>query len=149
MAATQSPITSATPTTAAADAVPGRRAVTVTLWTLQILLAVFLLVASALPKLAGQVDAVDTFAKIGWGQWLRYFTGVVEAAGAIGLVVPRLAGLAATGLVGLMIGAALTQVLVLEPAWAALPVAFGVVFAVVAWRRRAVTADLLRSLARR
>ncbi|WP_433461307.1 DoxX family protein [Spirillospora sp. CA-128828] len=118
------------------------------LWAAQILLAAFLLVASALPKFAGEANAVETFAKIGWGQWLRYATGAVEAAGAIGLVVPRLAGLAATGLIGLMGGAALTQILVLEPAWALLPAAFAVVFAAVAWDRRAESREILRTLKR-
>jgi putative oxidoreductase len=75
-------------------------------------------------------------------------TGVVEAAGAIGLVVPRLAGLAATGLIGLMIGAILTQVLVLVPAFALLPAALPVVFALVAYDRRAETRQLLRSVRR-
>ncbi|GAA2121105.1 DoxX family protein [Actinomadura alba] len=117
-----------------------------TLWVLQILIAAFLLIASAMPKFAGQKDAVETFAEIGWGQWFRYVTGAVEAAGAIGLVVPRLAGLAATGLIGLMIGAILTQVLVLVPAFAALPAAFAIVFALIAYDRREETRQLLRSL---
>ncbi len=72
------------------------------LWGAQILLAAFLLIASGLPKLVGQADAVETFTQIGWGQWFRYVTGIVEVAGAIGLLIPRLAGLAATGLIGLM-----------------------------------------------
>jgi uncharacterized membrane protein len=117
-----------------------------TLWVLQILIAAFLLVASAMPKFAGQKDAVESFAEIGWGQWFRYVTGAVEAAGAIGLVVPRLAGLAAIGLIGLMIGAIITQVFVLVPAFALLPAAFAVVFALIAYDRRAETRQLLRSL---
>jgi putative oxidoreductase len=134
------------PTTSATPSKPStlRR----TLWVLQILIAVFLLVGSAVPKFVGQKDAVESFAKIGWGQWFRYMTGIVEAAGAIGLVVPRLAGLAATGLIGLMIGAILTQVLVLVPAFALLPAALAVVFALVAYDRRAETRQLLRSLRR-
>ncbi|GAA4397806.1 hypothetical protein GCM10023088_81340 [Actinomadura verrucosospora] len=125
-----------------------RRTLRKVLWGAQILLAAFLFFASALPKFAGQADAVRTFEEIGWGQWLRYLTGTVEAAGAIGLVVPRLAGLAAAGLIGLMGGAALTQLLVLEPAWALLPVAFAVVFAAVAWDRRAESRRVLRLLKR-
>ncbi|RFS83864.1 hypothetical protein D0T12_16770 [Actinomadura spongiicola] len=50
------------------------------------LLAAFLFFASALPKFAGRTDAVTTFTEFGWGQWLRYVPGTVEAAGAIGLV---------------------------------------------------------------
>jgi putative oxidoreductase len=134
------------PTTSATASKPS--ALRRTLWVLQILIAAFLLVGSAMPKFVGQKDAVESFAKIGWGQWFRYVTGVVEAAGAIGLVVPRLAGLAATGLIGLMIGAILTQVLVLVPAFALLPAALAVVFALVAYDRRAETRQLLRSLRR-
>ncbi|MGI8333738.1 DoxX family protein [Actinomadura scrupuli] len=130
----------ATPTT--------RTALRRTLWVLQILIAAFLLVASAMPKFVGQKDAVESFAKIGWGQWFRYVTGAVEAAGAIGLVIPRLAGLAATGLIGLMIGAILTQILVLVPAFALLPAGFAVVFALIAYDRRAETRQLLHSLRR-
>jgi putative oxidoreductase len=129
-----------------APAAPTRTALRRTLWVLQILIAVFLLVASAMPKFVGQKDAVESFTKIGWGQWFRYVTGAVEAAGAIGLVIPRLAGLAATGLIGLMIGAVLTQVLVLVPAFALLPAGFAVVFALIAYDRRAETRQLLRSL---
>ncbi|GAB3964264.1 DoxX family protein [Actinoallomurus acanthiterrae] len=118
--------------TFAAPRTTGKRAATIALWTIQILLAAFLLIASAAPKFAGQRDAVETFAKIGWGQWFRYVTGTVEAAGAIGLLIPRLAAWAALGLIGLMIGAVLTQVLVLEPAWAWFPAVLGVAFAVIA-----------------
>lgn len=120
-----------------------RRATDITLWTLQVLLAAFLLFASAAPKFAGQRDAVETFTKIGWGQWLRYFTGTCEAAGAIGLLVPRLAAPAAVGLIGLMIGAVLTQLLVLTPAWALLPAAYAVLFMIIARYRRPQATALL------
>jgi hypothetical protein len=134
--------------TADATAAGGRRVLRRVLWAAQILLAAFLFFASALPKFAWQADAVQTFAEIGRGQWLRYVTGAVEAAGAVGLVVPRLAGLAAAGLIGLMGGAVLTQLLVLEPAWSLLPAAFAAVFAAVAWDRRAESRRVLRALRR-
>jgi putative oxidoreductase len=117
-----------------------RRATDIALWTVQILLAAFLLFASAAPKFAGQRDAVETFTKIGWGQWFRYFTGACEAAGAIGLLIPRLATPAA---IGLMIGAALTQVLVLAPVWALLPAGYAVLFMIIARYRRPQAAVLL------
>ncbi|MFB4305247.1 DoxX family protein [Actinomadura sp. GTD37] len=134
----------AAPVQTAAD----RRTLRKVLWVPQILLAVFLLVASGLPKLVGQADAVESFELIGWGQWFRYVTGVVEVSGAIGLLIPRLAGLAATGLIGLMAGAVTTHLLVLDPAWALMPAAFAVVFAAIAWNRRYETRELLRSLKR-
>jgi uncharacterized membrane protein YphA (DoxX/SURF4 family) len=125
-----------------------RRTLRKVLWGAQIFLAAFLFFASALPKFAGQADAVRTFEEIGWGQWFRYVTGAVETASAIGLVIPRLAGLAATGLIGLMAGAALTQILVLEPAWALMPAVLAVVFAAVARDRREESRQVLRSLKR-
>ncbi|GAA1581424.1 hypothetical protein GCM10009678_75280 [Actinomadura kijaniata] len=140
MAATQT--ATARPAARPATRTSTRRKV---LWALQILIAAFLLFASAMPKFAGQVDAIETFAKLGWPEWTRYAVGAVEAAGAIGLVIPRLAGLAAAGLVGLMVGAVLTQLLVLVPAWAAFPAVLGVIFAVIAYDRREETRSLLRS----
>ncbi len=132
------------PTTAAVDRGTARKV----LWVPQVLLAAFLLIASGLPKLVGQADAVETFDLIGWGQWFRYVTGIVEVSGAIGLLVPRLAGLAATGLIGLMAGAVTTHLLVLDPAWSLMPAAFAVIFAAIAWNRRHDTRELLRSLKR-
>lgn len=143
-------MSTATPTlsTGPATAKGRRRGAGVAIWTLQILLGAFLLFASAAPKFAGQKDAVENFAKIGWGQWFRYFTGTCEAAGAIGLVIPRLATPAAIGLVGVMIGAVLTQLLVLDPVWALLPAAYGVLFVLIAWYRRPEAATLLARLRR-
>jgi putative oxidoreductase len=123
-----------------------RRGLHVTLWVVQIVLAAFL-VAVALPKLAGQQAVVEAFAKIGLGQWLRYLTGSCELAGAIGLLIPRLRGLAAIGLVGLMIGATITN-LAVEPATAPVTVLLGVVFAWIAWQRREETKVLFRTLRR-
>ena len=31
---------------------------------------------------------VDLFAKVGLGQWFRYFTGLLEIAAGIGLLIP-------------------------------------------------------------
>lgn len=134
--------------TATAATAPARTATAYhrTLLVLQVLLAAFLLIASAAPKFAGQKDAVESFTKIGWGQWFRYVTGTCEAAGAIGLLIPRLAGLAATALIGLMIGATLAQLLVLGPANAPFPLVFGVIFALIAWHRRTETKSLLHQL---
>ncbi|TDC58343.1 DoxX family protein [Actinomadura sp. GC306] len=149
MTATHTHTPAPAPASSGASRMTARRKV---LWGLQIFLAVFLFFASALPKFAGEATAVETFDLIGWGQWFRYVTGTVEAAGAVALVVPRLAGLAGIALIGLMAGAALTQILVLEPAWALMPAAYAVVFAAVAWDRRAETRqvwDALRAALRR
>ena len=116
---------------------PASRAAHRALWVLQILLGVFFVVASAAPKFLGEAYAVEIFAQIGAGDWFRYVIGVVELAGGIGLMVSRLAGPAAVGLMGLMIGAAYTQAVVLDaPAMITSPAVFFVLFAVIAWGRR-------------
>jgi uncharacterized membrane protein len=121
-------------TTTTAVASPVRRRA---LWTAQILVGVFFVVASAAPKLVGESYAVWMFTEIGAGDWFRYLVGALELAGGIGLLVPRLAGLAAAGLVGLMIGAAYTQVTVFDaPATTATPIVLGAICAAIAWARR-------------
>ncbi len=126
---------------------PRRRAVTVTLWTAQVLLgAVF--VSVALAKLAGVPTSVEAFNQIGLGQWFRYATGTVELAGGIGLLIPRLAGPAALGLVGVMIGATVTDLVVLTPALAPLTALLGVAAALIAKARWAETRSLVQRVRR-
>src|SRR4051795_1726291 len=80
----------------------------VALWAVQIVLAAFFAFA-ATPKLLGDPTTVAMFQQIGFGDWFRYLTGACELAGAIVLLIPRLSGLAALGLVGVMVGATLTN----------------------------------------
>ncbi|MBA2416994.1 MAG: DoxX family protein [Geodermatophilaceae bacterium] len=114
------------------------RALTIGLWTLQAALAA-LFAGGGLAKLGGSPEMVDMFADIGAGQWFRYLVGGLELAGAIGLLIPRLAGLAALGLAALMVGATVTNVFVLD-ANPALPLGLMLVAGVVAWARRAQVA---------
>lgn len=120
------------------------RAVNRLLWTIQIVVGVFFVVASAGPKLFGEAYAVETFTQIGAGQWFRYLVGILELAGGIGLLVPRLAGPAALGLVGLLIGATITQAFILDGGVLVLtPVILVVLVAGVAWGRRQQIAEFL------
>jgi len=138
----------ATNETLTAPASTRGRALTITLWVLQILLAVFFLVGAAVPKLTGDPTQVEMFDHLG-GQWFRYVVGTLEAAGAIGLLIPRLAGLAALGLFGVMVGATFASVFVLGAGVLfALPAALGVVAFLVAWGRWPQTKALLASLRR-
>ena len=89
-----------------------RRAGTVALWVLQAGLAALFGMAG-LTKLAGSPEMVLLVADLGAGQGLRYLVGALELAAAVGLLVPRLAGPAALGLVGLMAGATVANVVVL------------------------------------
>src|SRR5437667_6901160 len=108
--------------------------------TAQILLAAAFAVA-AFPKLAGAHSATVMFSQIGAGQWLRYLVGTAELAGAIGLLIPRLAGLAAAGLAADMAGATIINTTVLHgvPQYNGLWVETGLlcaVFVLLAYGRR-------------
>jgi len=87
------------------------RRLTSTLWAAQILMAAVFVLA-ALAKLTGGLE--QEFADIGAGQWLAYFVGTAELAGAIGLLTPWLAGLAAAGLAAVMAGATIINATVLH-----------------------------------
>lgn len=122
---------------------PRGRAGHIALWVLQVLLALGF-AFSAFGKLAGDPMMVQLYHDIGWGDWFRHFTGAVEIAAAIGLLIPRLAGLAALGLVGVMVGAVITHLAIggsLAPA-----ILFGVLAGIVAWGRRGRTAELASAL---
>jgi uncharacterized membrane protein YphA (DoxX/SURF4 family) len=126
------------------------RGVNITLWVTQIVLGAFFVVACAGPKLLGEPTTVEMFHQMGAGQWFRYLVGALELAGGIGLLIPRLAGLAALGLTGVMVGATYTELVVLDSyAMAITPAVLGVVFALVAWGRWPRTRALVRSLTRR
>ena len=123
------------PATRAARRTPGL------LRAAQIVLAVFFAVA-AVPKLAGAHTAVTMFGQLGAGQWLRYLVGVAELAGAIGLLIPRLAGLAAAGLAADMAGASIINIAVLHSAAVAITIPLCAAFALIAWHRREQTRSL-------
>ncbi|GAA3086986.1 hypothetical protein GCM10010464_58530 [Pseudonocardia yunnanensis] len=129
---------------------PGRR-VHWALWVAQVLLALVFLAVSY-PKVTLDPVAVDGFAAMGFSVAGTMIIGCLEIAGAIGLLVPRLSGLAALGLVALMIGATVATVLTVSVAGALMPVLLGVVAALVAWGRWYRTVELthwLRTLAGR
>jgi putative oxidoreductase len=107
---------------------------TIALWALQALLALMFAMAG-LAKVFGDPAMVEMFATIGIGQWFRYVVGGLEISGAVGVLIPRLSGLAALGLVCLMAGAILTNLLVLD-ASPLLPIGLLVAGAVVVWARR-------------
>ena len=81
-------------------------------WIVRGLLAVAFL-AAGLAKLAGAEAMVAVFDQIGFGQWFRLLTGLVEVAGAILLVVPTTGLLGAALLVCTMIGAVLTHLVLI------------------------------------
>jgi len=125
----------------------GGRALTIALWVLQIILALQFVMAG-LAKLFGDQAMVEMFATIGIGQWFRYAVGALEVAGAVGVLVPRVSGLAALGLVCLMAGAVLTNLFILG-ASPLLPIGLLVIGALVAWGRWPQTRSLVAGSRRR
>jgi putative oxidoreductase len=109
------------------------RPAAVVAWTLQLALAGMFLF-SGWNKLIGAPMMVQLFETIGFGQWFRYFTGTIEVAGAIGLLVPRLAPLAALMLGAVMIGAMITHLVI--GASPALPIGLFVALGAVVYLRR-------------
>jgi putative oxidoreductase len=74
--------------------------------------ALFLYLGGA--KLLGTPAAVRLFGDIGWGQWFRYVTGVVEVSGALLLLIPALAGASALLLMSVMVAATGIELFVLH-----------------------------------
>jgi uncharacterized membrane protein YphA (DoxX/SURF4 family) len=133
--------------TARPDARAGRRRHAL-LWAAQIVLAAFFAFA-AVPKLAGAHTALTMFGQIGAGQWLRYLVGTAELAGAAGLLIPRLAGLAAAGLAADMAGASIINAAVLHSGAIAMTVPLCAAFTLIAASRRAQIRNTAAAIMRR
>jgi putative oxidoreductase len=110
------------------------RAMNIALWVVQVLLALAFLGAAS-GKLLGKPEMVGLFEVIGIGQWFRYLTGLLEATGAVLVVIPRTRFFGAALLGVVMIGAVLTHLFVLHNPPTA-PAVLLVLAGIVAWGRR-------------
>lgn len=72
-------------------------------------------VAAGLAKLTGVEMMVDTFERVGVGQWFRYVTALIEIGGAALLFVPGRQLVGAGLLLCTMIGAVFAHLAVLGP----------------------------------
>ncbi|NKQ29381.1 DoxX family protein, partial [Streptomyces galbus] len=99
----------------------GRRRARTALRGLQVLLALFYALASALPKLIAYPAAVESFDQLGWGTAGMYVIGALELAGAVALLVPVLQSVAAIALSALMAGAFVVQLTAFDGENAATP----------------------------
>ena len=106
----------------------------VTLWILSGLVALAFIGAGG-AKLAGAGVMVELFAKVGLGQWFRYFTGLLEVAAGIGLLISRYAFYAAVLLAIVMAGAFIAHVTVLDSSPAA-PVVLFALTGMIAYLRK-------------
>jgi putative oxidoreductase len=67
-----------------------------------------------LAKLVGVRGMVQEFAQIGLGQWLRYFTGILEASGGIGMLIPKFRFWSALQIATVMGGATIVNLVILH-----------------------------------
>ncbi|MFC5214719.1 DoxX family protein [Streptomyces coerulescens] len=132
----------------AESATPRGRRARIALRGLQILLALFYAVASALPKLIAHPSAAEGFDELGWGSAGMYTIGALELAGAIALLIPVLQSVAAMALSALMVGAFVVTITAFGGENAATPLILIVPLALIAWARRSSNADLLRLVRR-
>jgi putative oxidoreductase len=73
-----------------------------------------LFVAAGTVKLSGMPFMVELFATLGFGQWLRYCTALVELTGGVLLIAGRLEYLAALALAVIMVGATTASIIVFD-----------------------------------
>lgn len=112
---------------------------TIALWVLRVLAAGIFLSAAAM-KLSSQPQMVDEFATIGLGQGFRYLTGLLELAGGIAVLVPRVSPLGALLLLAVDAGAFVAQVAILHMDWIHTIVIGALLVAVIALQRPALKA---------
>jgi putative oxidoreductase len=103
-------------------------------WVLSVLLALIFLMAGSM-KLMSRPNMVQEFAQVGLGQWFRYFTGLLEVAGAICIVVPKLSRWGAVVLAAVMSGAVVAHLTALHSP-PTLPAILLIMVLAVAWLRR-------------
>ncbi|MDQ0796964.1 DoxX family protein [Streptomyces sp. B1I3] len=127
------------------SAVPRRNRAATALTVARVVLALFL-GFSAAAKLGAHESAVASFDRMGWSDTAMYTIGALEMAGAVALLIPLLAGVAALALAGLLAGAAIVQLTLLDPPNAPMPALLVVVVLLIARDRRERTAELFALL---
>lgn len=91
---------------------PARRGTNILSWVASILLAVIFLSEGA-AKFPESRMWLRIFDQIGFGQWFRYVTGVVEIVGALLLLVPATRYVGAALLMCTMLGALLVHAFIM------------------------------------
>ncbi|HXD22521.1 MAG TPA: DoxX family protein [Gemmatimonadaceae bacterium] len=108
-------------------------------WAVRVGVAfVFVLVGLEKVQAASAPSWIQIFDAIGFGQWFRYFTAIVECLGGLLFLIPAATTIGAAMLASAMVGAMITQAFVLHhPANSVIPAVFlaGVVAAFMKLRR--------------
>ena len=99
-----------------------------------------LFLASGVAKVLGLEFETEAFQRWEYPTWFMYMIGFLEVSGAVALMIPKLATLAALALSGVMVGAVFTHLIYAE--WVMLLVA-SIILGLAIWRTYSGRADLL------
>jgi hypothetical protein len=113
-------------------------------WALSALFALFMLGASALPKLAGMPVAAKAMADLGWPDAPVFWIGVMEAGLTLLILWPRTALLGSVLMMGVLGGAIVTQIRADSPLLS--HVLFGVYLGIAMWAGLWLREPRLRAL---
>lgn len=103
---------------------------------------------SGIAKLIAHESAIESFDRMGWSHGAMYVIGGLETAYAVALLIPVLAGVAAIAFCGLLAGASVVQLTLLDPPNAVMPAVLVVVMVLIARDRRDGTAALVARVRR-
>jgi putative oxidoreductase len=118
------------------------RVLSLTLWVLQGLLALVFLYFGATKFDPHVVFWIELFAKIGIGQWFRYFTGGLEVICGALLLIPKTSAIAAALLACNMAGAVFVHLFILRDGYAAVfPGLPMLILIAIAWKRGLASAQ--------
>jgi uncharacterized membrane protein YphA (DoxX/SURF4 family) len=107
----------------------------IALWVISAVMAL-MFAGSGIGKMTQNPEMVANFAKWGHGPGFLIFIGAAEAAGGVGLLIPPLCTLAATGLIVIMGGAVFTHLTNNDLSHAPIPMVIVILLAVVGYARR-------------
>ena len=111
-----------------------RSADSVVVWILSALLAAVFATTGIAKVIGAEPIGLQAAAMEGFPQWIRMVVGLVEIAGAIMILIPGVAAIAAALLALLMVPATITQWISGQPG-VFVPVVLFAVLLIVAWRR--------------
>lgn len=92
--------------------------------------------SAGVAKLMGAEMMVHTFDAVGFGQWFRYVTGLIEAGSAIALWLPGMTAYAAGLMVCAMVGALIAHATVLGMATGVPAIVLGLLAALTLYANR-------------
>ncbi|MEE2778779.1 MAG: DoxX family protein [Acidobacteriota bacterium] len=104
-------------------------------WVVSGLVGAAFLMSGSFKVIGDPNAAAENFASFGLPSGMALFIGICEMAGGVGVLVPRLAGLAASGLIVIMLGAVYNHLVHTPPAQALPPLILGLLCGFVVYSR--------------